>query len=257
MLHLPQKALVTGASKGLGWAIAQKLALKGCSVTLLSRNEALLKKNVERLPKVHSSQVHGFIPFDLAQLIKPDLGEEDMNNILKELKDISILVNCAGVTSHYLLPRMETRMIDLIIGLNLTAPIILSKLAYKPMIATYKKNSQSSSISKPQILNISSILSFTGLTVPGTAVYAATKAGLLGFTESLSAEFKGSIRVNAILPALIEETDMGKTAKSSDKIPKITLAQAVNKIIEVLEDESLDGKCISIVGDESRILKCQ
>lgn len=230
------KALITGASKGLGKAIALQLAERGCSVTLLARNEKLLRQTLHELPLVNKTQNHQYLEYDLINLIKDDPIPE----LVEQLEDTTILVNCAGMTTHSLLHRLSKLEVLDTFNTNLISPVLLSQLAYKPML----KNSKLADI-KPVIVNISSVLSFTDFTSSGTTAYSATKAGLLGFTTSLALEFRGRVRVNSILPGLIVETEMGQNSKLDVK--PVPLARVVDKVVEVIGDDS-NGRCI-IVAD--------
>lgn len=260
MSFIGKKALVTGASKGLGYALSQRLAQLGCSVTLLARNEKLLKKNIDSLPIVASDQSHRYIRCDLQELLdkESDSNMRIHNELMNSLTGISILVNCAGITNHRLLPRISRDEILSTVGLNLTAPIILSKLSCRPMMkvaSKLKANLDLESFKKPIILNISSILSMTDNTLPGTAVYAALKAGLLGFTKSLAAEFRGKIRVNSLLPGLIVGTQMGSNAMIDDsevKLKEVSLDEVVGKAIEIISNDSINGQNVVIDGKEGK-----
>ncbi|KAI5966852.1 uncharacterized protein KGF55_000261 [Candida pseudojiufengensis] len=228
-----QNALITGGSRGIGLAIATKLASQGASITLLARDEELLKNSLNQLP-CDQNQNHSYKSFDLLSLVNSDVA-------IKMLKDgiesPTILINCAGITTHALLHQSNSEMIKNTIDLNLTVPIMLCQLFIKDMLRQKKLY--------PSILNISSVLSYTNHVIPGTSVYAASKAGLLGFTRSLSHELRGRIRVNAMLPGLVKETDMGSIVKS-DLIP-ISLDCVATKAINILEDRSINGQSIADV----------
>lgn len=224
-----RRALITGGSRGLGKALSHKLAQNGASITLVARNAALLKETAATLPKPYN-QHHRILPLDLLDLHK-------LNQLNSQVfEDVSILINCAGMTNHLLLSRTSPTEIANTINLNLTVPILLSKLAIKPML-------KSKSEVKPVILNVSSILSSPDVMVPGTSVYSALKAGLNGFTKSISCELRQRIRVNSILPGLIAETDMGAGIKHEGVTP-VSLDTVVQKCIEIIEDESINGECI-------------
>ncbi|EMG48938.1 hypothetical protein G210_0394, partial [Candida maltosa Xu316] len=220
-----QTALITGGSRGIGLAISKKLANEGATITLLARNKTKLEQSISELSTTHD-QKHSYLSYDLINLIKPSpelyLGSP------------SILVNCAGITNHSLLHRTSQEEIFTTINLNLTIPIILSQMVMKNMIRNKNLN--------PSILNISSVLSMTNYFMPGTSVYAASKAGLLGFTTSLAKELKGRVRVNALMPGLVKETEMG--SKVNADLTVIPLESVVNEAVRILQDTTMNGECV-------------
>ena len=256
MSFIGRKAIITGASKGLGYALSHRLAQLGCSVTLIARNEKLLKTNVDALPVITPFQHHRYMKCDLQDLVNNKLYDRISGDLTNYLSDISILVNCAGITTHKLLPRISTAEIVSTVNLNLMAPIFLSRLSCRPMMKVASKlrtDVVPGSFNKPIILNISSVLSMTDYTLPGTTVYAALKAGLVGFTKSLAAEFKGKIRVNALLPGLIDGTEMGTNAGIYNcELKSVMIDEVVNKAIEVISDDSINGQNVLIDGDNSK-----
>lgn len=226
------KALVTGGSRGLGKAICHGLANQGATVTVLARNASLLQQVVQELPCDHH-QSHQFIPLDLLDI-------NQLTNIeTRHFQDVSVLVNCAGMANYHLLSRTSNEEIINTLNLNLLAPMILSKMIYKLMLKLKP------STLKPSILNVSSVLSLPDYTLPGTAVYAALKAGLNGFTQSLSNEFRGRIRVNAVMPGLIRETDMG-SAISYNGIDPVDIDTVVKGCLDILQNDTINGQCITI-----------
>lgn len=238
------KALITGASKGVGSAIAQELAQNGCSVTLLARNRQLLTEKCLTLPKVVSKQSHLYIDYDLQDILQgPD------KRIAESLEGTSILVNCAGITTHSLLPRCADKGIIQTINTNLIAPIILTKMASKPMLASIKQL-KNSPVNSPVVLNIASVLSLTDTHLKGTTVYAASKAGLLGFTTSLASEFDGKIRLNALLPSLILETEMGARANVLKGVPVVSLKKVVEEALAAITDTTINGQLIVVDSEE-------
>lgn len=248
-----KKAVITGASKGLGLAIAKKLAHLGCSVNLIARNEDQLKQNIQDLPIVNSNQIHSYIKYDLERLSSAE-DVQDKSRIIEAFNGLSILVNCAGITNHTLLSRIKDESIISTINLNLIVPILMSKIACKPMLKVSSKSSKESIT--PIILSISSVLSLTDRIVPGTSVYAALKAGILGFSQSLAAELKGRIRVNSILPGLIKETEMGLNSNVfGDHLHTIALKDVVNEVINIIENNSINGQNIIVDGKGVRLLE--
>lgn len=231
---LGQRALVTGGSRGLGLAIATSIASRGANVTLVARDEKLLSQLAMSLPVISPSQVHNFISADLIKY-----GQDEYPTLTESMKEISILINCAGKANHSLLARASSGSIADTIHLNLTVPILLSKLAVKQMLR--KRNA---SDFKPVIINISSILSVTGTMVPGTTVYAASKAGLVGFTTSLANELRGKVRVNAVLPGLVRETDMGRLFNIDDVVETCTVSEVSQAAMDLIENENKNGQCV-------------
>ncbi|KAF7579717.1 short chain dehydrogenase family protein [Clavispora lusitaniae] len=242
-----RRAIVTGASRGIGLALSQKLAQLGCSITMVARNEDLLYENMNHLDKSHD-QKHRYVSFDLMDFAREKPLEADGCDLLKEnLQEATYLVNCAGVATYSLLAKTPNDVIANVIGLNLIAPTVLSKMALAPMMKLSRKTKV-----VPSILNVSSMLSTTGLTVPGTSAYAASKAGLLGLTESLAAELNGKVRVNAALPLLVRETDMGKGASAD--MPTVPLETVTEACANILMDEKLNGKFVPVDGSGFRCL---
>lgn len=220
-------ALVTGASRGLGLAISKELASLGASVIMLARNSDLLSQNLSNLPIRNASQEHHTITCDLRDL-------SSIPNAISQpfVKNTSILINCAGISQNSLLLRTSPQAIEDLITTNLTAPIILTRHMTKHLISNHPAN----------VVNISSVLGLKG--TRGTSVYAATKAGLVGFTKSLAMELgPKKVRCNCISPGLVTETDMGKglvyeTAMGVEGVP---VRDVVRAVLGVLQNESVTG----------------
>ena len=225
-----QTALVTGGSRGIGLALSKKLASEGATITLLARDEKRLQQSLQELSTSHGQQ-HSYQALDLLRLIehKHQRHQHDVY-----LGSPSILINCAGVTNHSLLHQTTVDEIFNTINVNLTIPIILSQMVVKNMIRNKKLN--------PSILNILSVLSMTRYFIPGTSVYAASKAGLLGFSQSLSHELKGRVRVNALMPGLVKETDMGSNVNAD--VTVVSMESVVNEAMRILRDTTINGQCI-------------
>jgi 3-oxoacyl-[acyl-carrier protein] reductase len=182
--------LVTGGSRGIGLAIAQRLAVAGYSVIAVARRESdELRATIEAAAKQGSGGIH-FRAFDLS-------ATEAIPALVKSLRDefgaIYGLVNNAGIGTEGLLATMHNSEIEALMRLNVLAPIILTKYVVRHMMAD----------GGGRIINMSSIIASTGYN--GLSVYGATKAAATGFTRSLAREVgKLGITVNAIAPGFID-----------------------------------------------------
>ena len=192
-------AVVTGAGRGIGRAIALKLAEVGANVVCLSRTEANSQKVAEEITALGRQ----------SWAVAVDVGdtaavEAAVAKILEDTGGVNILVNNAGVTRDGLLMRMSEADWDAVLDTNLKAAFTLTKAFARPMRKA----------DNARIINISSVVGLMGNA--GQANYAASKAGLIGFTKSCAKEFATSgITVNAIAPGFIA-TDM--TDELSDKV---------------------------------------
>ncbi|HBK89065.1 MAG: 3-oxoacyl-[acyl-carrier-protein] reductase [Cyclobacteriaceae bacterium] len=200
MKLLQQKnALVTGASKGIGRAIALKFAEEGANVafTYLSSVEQGLALEAELAAKGVKAKGYRSDASDFAQ------ADKLIADVVAEFGSLDILVNNAGITMDNLLLRMTEDMWDKIMQVNLKSCFNTVKAACKPMM---KQKSGS-------IINMTSVVGLKGNA--GQANYAASKAGIIGFTKSIALELGSrGIRSNAVAPGFIE-TEM--TAKLDPK----------------------------------------
>lgn len=245
MILANKRAIITGASKGVGFALAKKLADLGCSLTLIARNEDSLKQNLNQLSIKDANQKHSYISCDLAKLLTDE--ESAKKPILDCIDGLSILINCAGLTNHTLLSRIKDDTIISTINLNLIVPILLTRLSTKPMLKQAARQKEDEI--KPQILNISSVLSLTNTLMPGTSVYSASKSGLLGFTNALAYELKNKVKINSILPGLIFETEMGANANlKGEELHAIPLDTVINEAVKIILDNSINGQNIIVDG---------
>lgn len=202
-----QVAIVTGAGRGIGEAIAKKFADEGAKVAIVSRTEANSQKVADGINAVHPGAAKAYAvdvaSFDAVQAV----GEQ----IIKDFGRVDILVNNAGITKDNLAMRMSSDEWDAVLNTNLKGAFNFTRAVMRPMVkARFGR-----------ILNISSVSGLMGLA--GQSNYAASKAGLIGMTKSLARELASrSITVNVVAPGFIE-TDM--TAVLNEEIRKGAQAQ--------------------------------
>lgn len=182
-------AIITGASRGIGKAIAQKFVDQGATVCFTYRSSEEAAKALEAELTAAGGTAQGF---------KSDAGDFDaaqqmVDAVIKAYGKIDILVNNAGITKDNLLMRMSEDQWDDVIAVNLKSVFNLTKAAMRPMLKARAGS----------IINMSSVVGVKGNA--GQSNYAASKAGILGFTKSVALELGSrSIRCNAIAPGFIE-----------------------------------------------------
>lgn len=183
--------VVTGASRGIGEAIAVAVAHAGSDVALFGRNEHALQQVCSRV----SESGRKAFPLRVDVTNRVDV-EEAIKKVHTEFSRIDFLVNNAGITRDNLLLAMKPEEWEEVLQTNLYGVFHCSKAVLRPMMKQrYGK-----------IINITSIAGITGN--PGQTNYSASKAGVIGFTKSLAKEMgKRNLSVNAIAPGMIE-TDM-------------------------------------------------
>ncbi|MEE4255922.1 MAG: 3-oxoacyl-[acyl-carrier-protein] reductase [Bacteroidales bacterium] len=182
-------ALITGASRGIGKAIALAYARQGADVAFsdLKRDENM--ENVEQELTGLGVKAKGYAS-DASSL---EASEKLVEDVLADFGSINILVNNAGITRDGLLMRMEEKDWDIIMAVNLKSVFNLTKAVQRTML---KQRSGS-------IINMSSVVGVSGNA--GQSNYSASKAGIIGFTKSVAKELGSrSIRCNAIAPGFIE-----------------------------------------------------
>jgi 3-oxoacyl-[acyl-carrier protein] reductase len=191
MIDLTGKvALVTGASRGIGRGVAVLLAARGATVVAAARADNAAGTVAEIQGAGHAAHLATLDVTDQASI------EATVAGTLERHGRIDILVNNAGITRDQLLMRMKRQDWDDVLATNLTPVFALSQAVIKPMI---KQRSG-------RIITISSVVAQTGNA--GQANYAASKAGIIGFSKSLAREVASrNITVNVVTPGLID-TDM-------------------------------------------------
>ncbi|MBW3637510.1 MAG: 3-oxoacyl-[acyl-carrier-protein] reductase [Armatimonadetes bacterium] len=197
-------ALITGARRGIGRAIALKYAQNGADCVLIARSA----------PEELADEIRAFGRRALALAVDvadADAVETAVKNAVKEFGKIDILVNNAGINDDGLLIRMKLEQWQRVLNVNLSGAFYATKAVARPMLKA----------EGGRIINISSVIGQMGNA--GQANYAASKAGLLGFTKSIAKELGSrGITVNAIAPGFIS-TDM--TAELSDEAKTALLGQ--------------------------------
>ncbi len=181
-------AMVTGASRGIGRAIALNLAAKGANVYLAARNEEALNQLAHEI-REQGGQARA-VRMDVSS---PEGVKETVGSILREASRVHILINNAGMQRDKLLVRLKKEDWQEVLDVNLMGTFFCMQQVIPAM----------SKARYGRIVNLSSVVGFTGN--PGQANYAAAKAGILGLTKSAAREYATrGITVNAVAPGLIE-----------------------------------------------------
>lgn len=247
---LPNKrAIVTGGTRGIGRAIVKELASKSCCGVLFS-DVAFIYNNCDECAEELMKEVHN--PATKIFAFKADASsleqaEATVQEAINKLGGIDILVNNAGITRDNLLLRMSEKDFDDVINANLKSVFNYTKAVIKHMIKQRYG----------RIVNIASVVGIIGN--PGQANYAASKAGVIGFTKSMARELASrNITVNAVAPGYIE-TDMTKKLsdeqrkKLTDLIPmgRMGKPEDIAKVVGFLcspEADYITGQVIAVDG---------
>ena len=238
--------IITGAARGIGEAIALKLAENGAHIAFTYISDSSKDKAVALENKLTAMGVQ-------AKAYQSNAGdfaacESFVNSVMKEWGTVDVCVNNAGISKDNLLLRMSAEQWDDVMNVNLKSVFNMTKHVIRPMMKA-KKGS---------IINMSSIIGIRGNA--GQSSYAASKAGIIGFTKSIALELGSrNIRCNAIAPGFIE-TDMTNYLKdgnaADDFIKKIPLGRfgAGNEVADVAlflaSDMSayITGQVLSVCG---------
>ncbi len=208
MLLHNKTAIVTGATRGIGHAIAIRFAKEGCNVAFCGRTRNVAMENVERELQALGMNAKGYV-CDVADY---NSAQAFVKEVLSDFGNVDILVNNAGITDDAAVKRMTEEQFDRVMHTNLGSVFCMTK-AIQPVM--WKQGHGS-------IVNIGSVVGIAGNY--NQANYAASKAGIIGFSKSCAKEFAArNIRVNVVCPGFIE-TEM------TAEVPKELMATWCSRI---------------------------
>jgi 3-oxoacyl-[acyl-carrier protein] reductase len=228
-----KKALVTGASGGIGGAIAKALYAAGADVGLCGRNADALHALAEKL----GERAHVFVK----DLSMPDAADALIKTAEEKMGQVDILVNNAGVTKDGLFMRMKDEDWQLVQETDLFVPFKLTRAAIRGMM---KRRAG-------RVINITSVVGVTGN--PGQANYCAAKAGMIGMTKSMAQEVANrGITLNCIAPgfiatAMTDALNDEQKAKINATIPAGTMGAP----------EDIGAACVYLASDEAKYMTGQ
>ena len=228
-----RRVLVTGGSRGLGLAIAQKLAAAGYCVIAVARHKNRdVTTAIAHAEHATDGALH-FVSFDLSEIEEiPSL----VRSLRKEFGPLFGLVNNAALALDGVLAMTSNAKIEELVRVNTLSPIVLTKYVVRAMMAD----------GAGRIVNVASIIGFTGYS--GLAAYAATKASMLGFTRSLAREVgQLGITVNAVAPGFLA-TDMTH-GLADEQRQQIARRSALRQLAEV---EDVANAVEFLLGDTAR-----
>ncbi len=230
-------ALITGASRGIGRGIALAFAESGCNVAFTYRSSSKEAKELEKELTKFSVRAKSY-KSDASSLIDSNKLIED---VVRDFELIDVLVNNAGITKDNLLMRMSEDDFDNVINTNLKSVFNMSSSVQRLFLKQRKGS----------IINIGSIVGLKGN--PGQSNYAASKAGIIGFSKSLALELGSrNIRVNVIAPGFIE-TEM------TDNLSENIIENWKNNIPlkRIGKPEDVANACIFLASDMSEYITGQ
>lgn len=232
-----RNVVVTGGSRGLGLAIARKLAASGYGVIAVARSQgAALTAAIADAERAGSGSLR-FLPCDLGDI---DAIPRFIGGLRKTCGPIWGLVNNAALGTDGALALMHNAKIEQLVRLNTLSPIVFTKYVVRHMMAD----------GGGRVVNVASIVGFTGYS--GLSVYAATKASMLGFTRSLAREVgRMGVNVNAVAPGFLDtEMTEGLTGELRDKVVRRSALKRLPVVDDVADavEFLLGDKAASITG---------
>ena len=230
-------ALITGGSRGIGEAIAKRYAEQGASVAFTYRSSEERAKKIETELQAMGVKAKGY----KSDASSYEQAEVLVKEVLEEFGQVDILINNAGITRDNLMLRMSEEQWDQVMETNLKSVFNLTKQIIRPMM----KNRSGS------IINMSSVVGVFGNA--GQANYAASKAGIIGFSKSIAKEIGSrGIRCNAVAPGFIE-TDM--TDELNEKTKEAFLASIPMKRLG--DPNEVADVCVFLGSDMSKYVSGQ
>ena len=235
--------LITGASRGIGKGIAKKLAEHGANIAFTYLSSVEQGQALEAELASYGIKAKGY----RSDAADHKAAEELVNSVVRDFGSLDVLVNNAGITRDTLLMRMSEQQWDEVILANLKSVFNLTKAVQRPMLKARNGS----------IINMSSVVGVKGN--PGQANYAASKAGIIGFTKSVALELGSrNIRCNSIAPGFIETEMTGsldekivqqwrdaiplKRGGNSEDVANLTLFLASSM------SSYITGQCINVCG---------
>ncbi|PLK44566.1 MULTISPECIES: 3-oxoacyl-[acyl-carrier-protein] reductase [Emticicia] len=230
-------ALITGASRGIGREIAKKFAEQGANIAFTYLSSVEKGQALEAELAAYGIKAKGY----RSDASDYQAAEQLVNDVVADFGTLDIVVNNAGITRDTLLMRMSEDQWDEVLRVNLKSVFNLTKAATKPMMRA-KQGS---------IINVTSVVGLMGNA--GQSNYAASKAGIIGFTKSIAKELGSrNIRSNAIAPGFIETEMTGELNEKAleDWLKNIPLKRAG-------QGEEVANACVFLASDMSKYVTGQ